>query len=160
MSVDINIAVEGSERMEKMLRDAPAELHTALGLIVKDTADDIFAGSQRIVPVDRGTLKKSGNVRISGDLAAEVGYFAPYAKAVHDGFPEQDVTVKAHGRRIRFAFGRRIEPRNVRVRRHRRHIGPREPRPYLDNAVVRTLKKLPEIVRNRLRQMIIRLRRG
>ena len=158
MSVDIT--VEGTERMEKILRQAPAELHTALGLIVRDTADDIFGESQRTVPVDKHTLQISGNIRIVSDLAREVGYFAPYAKAVHDGFPEQDVTVKAHSRRIREAFGRRIAPMDVRVRRHRRHIGPREPRPYLDNAVLKTLKKLPEIIANRLRQMTIRLRRG
>ncbi len=158
--MSVNISIEGTERIEKIMRSSPGELHTTLGLIVKDVSDDIFGESQKMVPVDRGTLKKSGNVRVVEDLASEVGYFAPYARAVHDGFEEQDVTVKPHTRRISMAFGRRIAPRNVRVRRHRRHIGPREPRPYLDNAVRKTREKIPGITRRRLRQMNTRLRRG
>jgi hypothetical protein len=110
--------------------------------------------------VDRGTLKKSGNVRMTGDLAAEVGYSAPYAAAVHNGFPEQDVTVRPHKRRIRMAFGRRITPQTVKVKRHSRHIGPRDPRPYLDDAVRMTLPRIGGIIKTRLAEMFRKLRRG
>lgn len=130
------------------LEGYPGALHEALGLGIRDVADEIFAESQRPwppgVPVDKGTLKKSGNVRF-GELWAAVGYDTPYAAAVHYGLEEQDVTVRAHDRLLRTG-------KLVKVRSHMRHIGPRKARPYLANAVRKVIPLIPKIIRSRLRK--------
>lgn len=158
--MSVSIRVTGLDQATRVMRGARSGLHEALGLIVKDVADSIFADSQRLVPVDRGTLKDSGNVELTGELSAAVGYSAPYAAAVHNGFPEQDVTVRRHERRIRMAFGRKIPAKTIEVRRHSRHIGPREARPYLDDAVKLTLPKIGGIIKKQLAEMWKKLRRG
>lgn len=155
--VNVNIETSGIEGARDLFERAPAELHKALGLSVRDVADEILAESQKLVPVDRATLKKSGNIRY-GDLAATVGYNTPYARAVHDGFDEMDVNVRAHTRRISMAFGRRIPSMSVNVRSHSRHIGPRLPRPYLDDAVKSVLPYVPKIFRKRIREALEKLR--
>ncbi len=91
-------------------------------------AEEIFTYSQRIVPVDKGTLKKSGGIRkIKGGW--EIFYRTPYAAVVEYGFDahEQWVTrhyVSQHERR-RFR-GRKLRPRRyISVRAHWRGPFPR-----------------------------------
>ena len=75
---------------------------------LRSTGESIFSLSQQTdlcyVPVDKGTLKKSGYVKnLSGGL--EIGYLAPYASDVEFGNPfrpflgTQRITIKAHNRR-------------------------------------------------------------
>lgn len=49
-----------------------------------DIADKVFAESQKLVPVDQATLKKSGNVEYHS-WGATISYNAAYAAPVHEG---------------------------------------------------------------------------
>lgn len=71
---------------------------------IQDVGDQMFAYSQRIVNVDRGTLKKSGFIEYLPD-GVRWGYRAPYARTVNDGVPQgrmeqvREHAVRAHKRR-------------------------------------------------------------
>ena len=102
------------------------ELMEEMNARIRDIADAIFAESQFLVPVDKSILKDSGTV-IYGDGYAWIGYNAPYASVVHDGFSAHDQSVRAHSRTMNGIV--------VRVRGHTRHMPERTGRPYLDDAI-------------------------
>lgn len=87
--------------MTRLERDLTQGLMNGLRRFV----DQVFFLSQVYVPVDRGTLKKSGTVRpVQGGF--EIAYRTPYAAPVEFGYPEHWQHVRRH-----------------RVRQHRRRLG-------------------------------------
>jgi hypothetical protein len=93
---------------------------------LQDIGDRMFAESQRIVPVDRGTLKRSGFIRYLPD-GVEFGYRTPYAARVNFGLPAgysevvRRHTVRAHRRRVRTVLiGRRRYHWNPKTQRFAR----------------------------------------
>jgi HK97 gp10 family phage protein len=66
------------------LRAFPGAAREAAQVALRDIGDDVYAVSQRNVPVDKGTLRASGNVRVD-ENEVTIGYNTPYAKFVHDG---------------------------------------------------------------------------
>lgn len=86
---------------------------------VQDVRDQMFAESQRIVNVDRGTLKKSGFTRNEAD-GGSFGYRTPYAARVNFGLPAgyservRRHWVRAHRRRMLHTR------RYISVKRHER----------------------------------------
>jgi hypothetical protein len=137
-----------ADAIARRLERYPAALHRGIQLGIYDIADEVFAMSQRPwppgVPVDKGTLKKSGNIR-RGELEAIVGYNTPYAAAVHYGIRDQDVRVRAHDRLTR--AGKMVE-----VRSHTRHIRARKGRPYLTGPVELVMPSMADLMAARLRE--------
>lgn len=70
-------------------------LRGALIRAIQEIGDDIFYRSQRKVPVDTGTLKKSGYIEYLDD-GVRIGYRAPYALFVEKGFQGQYIFVRSH----------------------------------------------------------------
>lgn len=70
-------------------------LHSAFVRALQDVGDQIFYRSQRKVPVDTGTLKKSGYIEYLDD-GVRIGYRAPYALFVERGFQGQYIFVRGH----------------------------------------------------------------
>lgn len=70
--------------LAERFRQWPGEQRKAMQGGLEDIADAVFTASQEKVPVDTGTLKKSGSVTF-GDLSATVGYAATYAAPVEFG---------------------------------------------------------------------------
>ncbi len=170
--VDIDVQVRG-ERAKEALRTAPQLLREALDLAVRDTADEILAVSQTLVPVDKGTLKKSGNVRY-GDLEATVGYNTPYAAFMERGtaphairprsasvlaFPPSGArSAMRGGRRVGvFQFGGHKKVVGLIFAREVHHPGTR-PYRYLAGAVERVLPLVPAFVRRRIGKALDRIR--
>lgn len=116
------------------------ELEADMQKEIYKIADMILAESQSRVPVDRGTLKKSGNVRY-GRNYAYIGYNTPYARTVHDGYKEHIRQVRAHNRMLQSGLV-------ISVRAHTRHMMEKSGNPYLDDAVARVLRDLPEDIRS------------
>jgi hypothetical protein len=138
--------------LESRFPKAKEEIIKAMKFGNYDLADAVLTESQKShnVPVDKGTLKKSGNIKPPHPaLKITVGYHTPYAAIVHEGFPEMDVNVKAHSRHIKKAFGRPIKPRDVNVKSHKRHIGPRAPNPYLTRPIQKIFPRVREIFKRR-----------
>lgn len=84
----ISIRVEGLDEAMRSLMDLAAKLPDEADKIIEDRAEEIFAVSQQIVPVDTGTLQRSGS-HTHTKLKSEVGYNTPYAVFVHDGTSRQ-----------------------------------------------------------------------
>jgi len=116
------------------------ELETEIDKQIYDVADRIFAISQNMVPVAKGTLKKSGNIRY-GRGYAFIGYNTPYAEDIHDGHQAHDRVVRQHTRMLQSGIV-------VSVRSHIRHMNESTGRPYLDDAIKEVLRNLPEEVRD------------
>ena len=131
---------------------------------IYDIADQIFAISQQKVPVNKATLKKSGNI-IFGRGYAYIGYNTPYAEIVHDGTTNSysrhklGDTYNVPGyQRSKRGTGRYTKGKNkkfikfsgvlIDVKSHDRTFGKRTGLPYLDDAITEVLKKLPEEIRN------------
>ena len=129
--IDMKVSVDNSaiDNMRK-------ELEEMQDSFIFDIADQIFAISQQKVNVDKGTLKKSGNV-IKGRGYAYIGYNTPYAETIHDGYTPHDRVVRAHTR-INKETGARIM-----VRSHIRQMNTKTGNPYLDDAIKQVLAKLP-----------------
>ena len=136
-----------------------------------DFGDHVFAVSQVNVPVDRGTLKKSGRIRYLKS-GVEISYGTPYAVPVHEGVPEHDEEVqrhyvRPHKRRI-FRLtrtGRRRPVRRTFVRGHyrgpfRRHVRERSARPWLREAIEEALPDLGYYILRRLREEFQRERKA
>lgn len=125
---------------------------------LEDVADEIFTLSQRDVPVDKATLKKSGLVRRITN-GWEVVYRAPHAAVNEFGYDahEQQVRrhpVRAHYRR-RFR-GRKLSPRRkISVKAHyrgpfERHMSARAGRHYLGRSVESVRPRMGRILGRRL----------
>ena len=105
--------------------------------------EEIFAFSQRDVPVDKGTLKKSGGIRKIPN-GWEIFYRTPYAPTVEFGFDAHEQRVRRHyvmdHQRRRFR-GKRLRPRRyISVRAHyrgpfTRHMPARAGQYFLAGAV-------------------------
>lgn len=61
--------------LTKIAQQSPLRASRAL----RQTAQDIFAISQQLVPVDIGELKESGEVEVVSEKVVIVGYKAPHA---------------------------------------------------------------------------------
>lgn len=145
MRVDIQT---NADLIAQRLARYPEALERGIELGIYDIADEVLAMSQRPwppgVPVDKGTLKKSGNVRL-GEMSAVIGYNTPYAAAVHYGIRDQDVRVRSHSRLMRSG-------KMVQVRSHTRHMKARKGRPYLTRPMELILPSIPDLMAARLRQ--------
>jgi hypothetical protein len=87
----INFKVTARNRVAEIRR----ELQPRAGRAVNAWARNVLAISRQLVNVDKGDLKRSGRIvpyaNTRGDgrqrgVAKSVGYFAPHAKLVHDGW--------------------------------------------------------------------------
>jgi len=172
--VRIKIGVEGAEEVQRFLELAPEAQQRALEGALLDTTDALFAFSQEEVPVDKGTLKKSGTSEAVG-LRGEVGYNTTYAIPVHEGsglygargskYPIVPVNAKAlafppsgarsvfrGGRRKGlFEFGGRSAVVELVFRKSVMHPGVK-PNPWMRRALVRVQAFVPEFVLRRLRE--------
>lgn len=73
----------------------PAKIKEKMILGVRDLGQLIFLESQALVPVDKGTLKKSGTIRnISSGI--QITYRAPYAAVIEFGSQDHRERVKKH----------------------------------------------------------------
>jgi hypothetical protein len=170
MSLRIRLTgAEVADRLERM----PAELRDTLDRTVRDIADQIFADSQELAPVDKGTLRKSGNVRYES-LRATIGYNTPYAWYVHEGTaPHEIVPLRPGGvlvfapsgaRRVTrggrpaavFTFGGRTVETGLVYARRVMHPGTR-PIPFLREALERVIPQVPDFVRIRVEAVLQRL---
>ena len=86
------------------------ELEASMVRAIQDGGDKMFAETQRLVNVDKGTLKKSGFIEYLRD-GVVFGYRAPYARRVNYGVS------KGHTEHVR-----RHTVRAHSVRAHRRSI--------------------------------------
>ena len=134
------------------------EIDDFINKTIYDIADQILAVSQLKVPVDKSTLKKSANIHY-GKGYAVIGYNTNYAERIHDGDTKRDVVVPSHERK---EHNRRTHGIIVRVKRHsvRTHIMTMpaiKGRPYMDDAIKSTLKKLSPEIRNMIE--IVRVER-
>lgn len=84
----ISIRVEGLDAANAKLKALAAKLPAATDRLIEDGGEMIFADSQRLVPVDTGTLQRSGS-HLHKPMLSEVGYNTPYAAFVHDGTSNQ-----------------------------------------------------------------------
>jgi len=128
----------------------------ALRAGIRDAADAVLARSQDMVPVDTGTLKKSGNVRY-GDMEATVGYNTSYAAFVHEGTASHIITPRTK-KWLRWEEGRierlaaRISPRRAKWRFAKIVVHPGTlPQPYLSEALLEVRPQIREMVLRRLR---------
>ena len=131
--IEIEAKYDPSE-FEKVREEIEMEFEKS----IYDLADRIFAISQQNVPVDKGTLKKSGNVRYGRGYAI-VGYNTPYAEDIHDGHGAHDRVVRQHTRMLQSGIV-------IQVRSHIRRMNEMSGRPYLDNAIKEVLRDIsPEL---------------
>lgn len=130
-------------------------LIAAMVRAIHDWGDLVFTTSQRDVPVDKGTLKKSGILRKLPN-GIEIVYRTPYAWPVHEGVPEHDERVRQHFVRSHLRRKRRqARRRTIMVRSHlrgpfTRHMSERKARPWLRNAVERHYPRLSRMFGQRL----------
>jgi hypothetical protein len=92
--------IRGLELFERRLKEAGGEMTKACGVGLFAVANNIMGESKNIVPVDFGTLKRSGYVALpqseGNDVVVELGYGGPaqsYAVQVH----EDTAAKHAHG---------------------------------------------------------------
>lgn len=91
MTVSV-IRIEGLDRLQRKLGEAPGIALAAAGAGLYQAAQPPFRESQRIVPVDTGTLKSSGDVSLpqmigSNTVQVIIGYGGAakeYAEIVHE----------------------------------------------------------------------------
>jgi hypothetical protein len=131
---------------------------------LQDFGDVVFTDSQRDVPVDRGTLKKSGVFRRLPD-GFEIAYRAPYAAPVHFGVKAHDEQVRRHYVRLhrRKIYMRTVmrKGRPTRYYRHgmvrahyrgpfTRHVKDRPARPWLQDSLDRHMPELGQYLGRQL----------
>lgn len=87
----VSVTIEGVRELQARLGEAAAKAIVATSAALYGEANTIFSESQRIVPVDTGALRDSGQVTtpvVSGvTVEVEIGYggpAAPYALYVHE----------------------------------------------------------------------------
>lgn len=157
------------------LRQWPDVQREAIKAGLRDAADDVFAASQRNVPVDKGTLKKSGSV-VETEDSVTVGYNTPYAEYVHEGtaahiimpriakvlaFPPSGARgVIRDGQRVGLMeFDGRKEIVPLVFAKQVRHPGTRA-QPFLADAVAESRPRWHEYVARRIREAWNRLKGG
>jgi hypothetical protein len=91
MASGVGISITGLSALSRKLAASAAKADLAMGAAIYQAALSIFAESQRIVPVDTGSLRASGHVRpptkVTGGTEVEIGYggaAAGYALYVHE----------------------------------------------------------------------------
>lgn len=87
----VHMRWEGLEQLQRVLESGGEAAQNEIGPALWDVASDAFAESQRMVPVETGTLRSSGSVSNPLQLAdgwsvkiAYGGAAAPYAVYVHE----------------------------------------------------------------------------
>jgi hypothetical protein len=126
---------------------------------LQDAGEAMFVIADRDVPVDKGTLKKSGTFRRLPD-GFEIAYRTPYAAAVHFGVSAHTEQVRrhwvrAHRMRIRPQSTMAVRRRTVQVAGHfrgpfERHVSERGPRPWLQDAVDRIYPDIGQYIKRRI----------
>lgn len=131
------------------------KIDTALNDAIHDIGDSIFRESQILVPVDKGTLKKSGSV-FHEWLKSTIGYFTTYAEAVHEGTKPHEIQPKS---KKALAFDWPAAPAELKegkkkgakfVYRKVKHPGTK-PQPFLKQAVAKVRQTIPATIKRRLR---------
>lgn len=82
--IDYTLRIEGLDIALERLRAAAAKVPAEADRVIEDGAENIFWLSQNLVPVDTGTLQRSGSHNHSF-LRSVVGYNTPYAIFVEEG---------------------------------------------------------------------------
>lgn len=165
MPARVRIGVEGAEEAQRFLELAPQAQTVALEAAVRDTVDALFAASQDEVPVDKGTLKKSGTFAASG-FTGDVAYNTSYALFVHEGtkphpiepvnapllaFPPSGARgVYRGGKRVGlFEFGGKKVIVPLVFARRVMHPGT-QANPWLERALALVQEFIPEFVKRRI----------
>lgn len=88
---DLTFTVTGSKRLNRNLRQLGSRMPQVIGKALFAEGEAIMAASKRLVPVDTGALRSSGNVQLPkvDALKATItlsygGAAAPYAVFVHE----------------------------------------------------------------------------
>lgn len=89
-----------TKKAEDVLARALVEIPEAFAAAVYQEAALIFAESQRRVPVDTGTLRRSGGLsppiqNAAGDVKVEIFYGTEYAYRVHEDHKSRSQYLKA-----------------------------------------------------------------
>lgn len=82
----VSVNITGLPELLKEMKDKVEDVNEAAARAVREEAIGLFEDSQVLVPVDKGRLRESGEVRLGGPtvLEAEVAYTASYAWPVHE----------------------------------------------------------------------------
>lgn len=75
--------IKGLKEVYKNLELAEEEIIAAALKGQKVLAQNILGESQKLVPVDTGTLKRSGNIKTEGNITT-ISYNTPYALKQHE----------------------------------------------------------------------------
>jgi len=86
-------------------------------------------------------------------LQAVVGTNVEYAHAVHEGLPARTVSVRAHWRTIKQAWGRPIAPRSVSVRAHTKRMPARAPKKFIETPARQNLHRYQKMVTDALNDL-------
>jgi hypothetical protein len=81
--MNVNISENGLDELDIGLSDFEKQLEENIEEAGRKAAQLIFDKSQDLVPVDDGTLKRSGEIKMEGDKFV-VRYTADYAIYVHE----------------------------------------------------------------------------
>jgi hypothetical protein len=68
----------------KINRSFQPAVHAAVARAIETVAEDCLTEANRTVPIETGTLMRSGHVTRVGELEAAVGYDTPYAVVQHE----------------------------------------------------------------------------
>lgn len=86
----IGIDIKGFKEIYKNLNITEEQIIKGAVRGMRTTAQNILGESQKLVPVDTGTLQESGNVKVNQNaLTATISYNTPYALKQHE-----DATLK------------------------------------------------------------------
>ena len=81
----IGLKIEGFKELYKNMGLLEEEILKSAVKGLKITAQNILGESQKLVPVDTGTLQKSGAIKVdSQNLMAQISYNTPYALKQHE----------------------------------------------------------------------------
>lgn len=79
------LKIEGFKELYKNMGLLEEEILKGAVKGLKITAQNILGESQKLVPVDAGTLQKSGAIKVdSQNLIAQISYNTPYALKQHE----------------------------------------------------------------------------
>lgn len=69
----------------KMNRDVPRRLHDAAADALEDITEDVLRESREVVPIEEGTLGRSGFAEVDRrQLVGQVAFDTPYAVRQHE----------------------------------------------------------------------------
>ena len=81
----VGLKIEGFKELYKKMGLLEEEILKGAVKGLKITAQNILGESQKLVPVDTGTLQKSGAIKVdSQNLMAQISYNTPYALKQHE----------------------------------------------------------------------------